>query len=61
MKQRDVTAINYIQIKRSGLLTLNLLDDSILHVDISQEGLIVIDYLCSFDEETVTLKGGDSI
>lgn len=38
------------------MLKQNLLDDSILHVDISQEGLIIVHYLCSLDEETVTLK-----
>lgn len=43
------------------MFKLNLLDDSILHVDISQERLIIVHYLCSFDEETVTLKGGDII
>lgn len=43
------------------IVKLNLLNDSILHVDISQERLIIVHYLRSFDEETVTLKRADSI
>lgn len=34
---------------------MSLLDYSILHVDITQEGLVIIHNLCSFDEEAVTL------
>lgn len=40
---------------------LHLLDDSILHVNVSQEWLIIIDDLCSFDKETIALKGGWNI
>lgn len=40
---------------------LHLLDDAILHVNVSQERLIIIDNLCSFDKETVALKGGYNI
>lgn len=35
---------------------LNPLDDSILHVDVGAEGLIIVDDLSSFDQETVTLE-----
>lgn len=40
---------------------LHLLDDSILHVNVSQEWLIIVDNLCSFDKETIALKGGCNI
>lgn len=33
----------------------HLLDDTILHVDVRMERLIIIHYLRSFDEKTVTL------
>lgn len=38
------------------ILKQDLLNDSILHVDVAQEGLIIVHYLCSLDEETVALK-----
>lgn len=34
---------------------MNSLDDSILHVDVRTEGLVIIHNLPSFDEETVAL------
>lgn len=34
----------------------NSLDDSILHVDVCAEGLVIVDDLPSFDQETVTLR-----
>lgn len=40
---------------------LHLLDNSILHVNVSQEWLIIVDNLCSFDKETIALKGGCNI
>lgn len=45
-----------IALSDSSIFLLNLLDDSILHVDICQEWLIIIHNLCSFDKETITLK-----
>lgn len=35
---------------------VNSLDDSILHIDVSTEGLVIIHDLPSFDQETVTLE-----
>jgi len=35
---------------------VNSLDDSILHVDVSAEGLVIVHNLPAFDEETVTLE-----
>lgn len=33
------------------------LDDSVLHVDVRTEGLVIVHDLPSFDQETVTLWG----
>lgn len=37
-------------------LGVNSLDDSILHVDVSAEGLVIVHDLRPFDQETVTLE-----
>lgn len=34
----------------------NSLDDSVLHVDVCTEGLVIVHDLPSFDEETVALQ-----
>lgn len=36
---------------------INSLDDSILHIDVSTEGLVIVHNLGPFDQETVTLEG----
>jgi len=35
---------------------LNSLNDSILHIDVSAEGLVIVHNLRSFDQKTVTLE-----
>lgn len=52
---------NFSSFQQVANFQLHLLDDSILHVNISQKWLIIIDDLCSFDKETIALKGGCNI
>lgn len=44
----------FIQLLR--IKHLNSLDDSILHIDVSTEGLVIVHNLGSFDQETVALE-----